>query len=312
MRTEAIIKKNSPRIMAMTALSAAIYFNIKSILEGETSTHHENYNIASAIIPFGTLFNIAGRIHDHWHHSQKKINITAGFAALTVTLLATCFSIAGAMRDFKQPISLPVLFQSVIIFFITGLNWEPTAQEPAAQELTIQEPTIQESTAQTQANSNCKAIMAHNAGRIFAFGGIAVTAGLSITSIINNDKRLFFAANTALGVAALGESSNRVYDITITNKDETNRINKSCAILFFLLILAETITSALTTAEIWKNQPIATPGLIKNAGMIIYMLAQFKFTFEPTVNPTEAEAHRAEIEQIALDQHDDLSNALIP
>lgn len=296
MHTKAIIKKNSPRIAATTILSAAIYFNIKSILEGETSTHHENYNIASAIIPFGTLFNIAGRIHDHWHHSQKKINITAGFTALAATLLATCFSVASAMRDFKQPISLPVLFQSVIILFITGLNWEPTAQQPAAHELDIQESTDLETTHQTQTNLSCKTIMAQNAGRIFAFGGIAVTAGLSITSIINNDKRLFFAANTALGVAALGESSNRVYDITVTNKDETNRINKTCAILFFLLILAEAITSALTTAEVWKNQPIATPGLIKNAGMIIYMLAQFKFTFEPT-------AQHAEAEQRMLDQH---------
>lgn len=310
MNTDLIIKKNLPRIVAMTALSAAIYFNIKSILNSETSAHHENYNIASAVTPLGTLFNVAGRIHDHWHHSQKKINITAGFAALAATLLATGFSVASAMKDFKQPISLPVLFQSIIIFFITGLNWEPAAQEPTTNEPTLNEPTVQDSASQAQTASNCSAIAANNAGRIFALGGIGVTAGLSISSIVNNDKRLFFAANTALGVASLGESSNRVYDITVTNKDETTLVNKSCAVLFFLLILAETITSALSTAELWKNQPIALPGLIKNAGMILYMLAQFKFMREqPAIDSIEVEDRHSEAEQSA---HDNLSNALIP
>jgi hypothetical protein len=64
-------------------------------------------------------------------------------------------------------------------------------------------------------------------------------------------------------------------------------------------MIAETITSALTTAEIWKNQPIAFPTLIKNIGMMLYMVAQFKFKPERSDDPAEE-----------LDNRDELSAAL--
>ena len=251
-----IVKENLPRIAAMLFLASTLPFEIRSILNKETPDHHPNYNIASMLAPMIGVCNITGRIWDHRTNPDKRKNRIAGVGAIMMMLIEMSFSTSTFLSSFKQPIALPLLMGALSLSFVSCVNWEPLASDVE--------------------DKSCKALAKKNAGRIAAFNGITIGMGCAITSIALNDERFFYASSFGLNLASMGESSNRVFDITVTHKDTATLLNKACAILFFLIVLANALSNALATAGKW-DAPIAFSGIVMHVGLMLYSVAQFNF-----------------------------------
>ncbi len=243
-----MLKKNWPRLISEGASLATVGFAIKSILSDETKLNHSDYNIATMLAPIAAIFNISGRLVDHWSRPEKRRNIMTGCAAILLSFCQMFFSGFSVFASFKQPIALSSLTSAASLFFGAGVNWEPAA-------------------------------LWQNKGRIFSLCTTSTAIAFAIPALILDNTSLFFASNLAFDLSSASESFNRVQDIVSTHGDETNALNKGSAILAFLVMLSGAIASTLGALQVCEI-PIAMPMMLAYAGLSLYLLAQCDFAQE--------------------------------
>ena len=255
--TQDFLKQNAPRLAGLSAHAIAVFFAINSIVRNETETDHTNYNIAYLIGPTGGIFNVIGRILDHYHDQKKQWNIIAGAGAIFFLSLEIAFSTASLFSKFNQPIMLPQLISSALLLLVAGINWEHATDK-----------------------KDCHERIRKNAGRIATVPAVFTAIGCSIGTITNStqERKFFFAANTALTFASICNSSSRVYDIVKTHQEKTNQLNKACAVLFFLITCGNVAASLFATTGVWATQPIAFSMTLESFSLILYTLAQLRFS----------------------------------
>ncbi len=241
-----MLKNNWPRLISEGASLVTVCFAIKSILNDETKLHHPDYNVATMLAPIAAIFNISGRLVDHWGHPEKRRNIMAGSAAILLSFCQMFFSGFSVFDSFKQPIALSTLTSAASLFFGAGVNWEPTA-------------------------------LHQNKGRVFALCTTSAAIAFAISALVLDDTRLFFASNMAFDLSSASESFNRVQDIVSTHGDETNCLNKTSSILAFLVMLSGAIASTLGVLDVCEV-PIAVPMMLAYTGLSFYLLAQCDFS----------------------------------